>query len=179
MHQYGDWASEQWPDETPDPDWPDDWAPSAGSFGGDRPAARGVPAQGVPGRRTLALALTATIALGAGAGAVYLYKSAMGGSTPSANAPGASSTAAPGSPAGGGTVTTVELLGQVLAVGSDTVTVGGGPVGSIRARVTSATRFTGADGSLAQVRVGDTVAVQITESRGVASVVTLQDPASQ
>jgi hypothetical protein len=129
--------------------------------------------------RTLALALTATIALGAGAGAVYLYRSVQGGLTPSAAGPRASGSIGPSSPPGGGTVTSMLVLGQVLAVGRDTVTVGGGPVLPVSARVTSATRFTGADQSLAQVHVGDIVTVQITESGGVATVVSLQDPSSQ
>jgi hypothetical protein len=38
--------------------------------------------------------------------------------------------------------------------------------------------FTGLARSLAQVHIGDTVAVQVSESTGVATVVSLQDPAS-
>jgi hypothetical protein len=130
------------------------------------------------GRRTIALALTATIALGAGAGAVYFYKSVEDGSVQTTAEPSASGPDRPSSPAGGA-VTSVTMLGQVVAVGRDAVTVGGGPFGSIDASVTSATRFTGADRSLAQVRVGDTVTVQITESHGVAHLDSLEDPVSQ
>lgn len=70
------------------------------------------------------------------------------------------------------------LLGPVRAVGRDTITVGGEPAPEVSAQIASATRFTGSARSLAQVHVGDTVAVQITESNGVATVVSLQDPAT-
>jgi hypothetical protein len=70
-------------------------------------------------------------------------------------------------------------LGRVLAVRHDSVTVGGGPGRAISASATSATQFTGRVRSLAQVRVGDTVALQITVSGGVTTLVRLQDPASQ
>jgi hypothetical protein len=180
MDEDTDSVHEDWPEEEqPDPDWPDDWPPATGADGAHRPLASGVPRQGRRGGRMLALALTATIALGAGAGAVYLYRSVQGSLAPSAAGPGASGGAGPGSSAGAGNATSMLLLGPVLAVGRDTVTVGGGPVPPVRARVTSATRFTGADRSLAQVRVGDIVTVQITRSGGVARVVSLQDPSSQ
>jgi hypothetical protein len=180
MDEDTDSVHECWPEEQgPDPDWPDDWPSATGADDADRPLASGVPRQGGRGRRMLALTLTATIALGAGAGAVYLYRSVQGGLTPSAARPGASGGAGPSRPPGGGNVTSMLMLGQVLAVGRDTVTVGGGPVPPVSARVTSATRFTGTDQSLAQVRVGDIVTVQITRSGGVARVVSLQDPSAQ
>jgi hypothetical protein len=180
MAEDTDSVPEHWPeDDLSDPDWPDDWPPATGADEADRAVASGFPRQGGRGRRTLALALTATIALGAGAGAVYLYRSLQGGVAVSAASSGASGGAGPSSPAGRGNATSLLLLGPVLAVGRDTVTVGGGPVGPVSARVTSATRFTGADQSLAQVRVGDIVTVQITRSGGVTSVASLQDPSAQ
>jgi hypothetical protein len=71
------------------------------------------------------------------------------------------------------------MFGRVLRVGRDFVTVGGAPGPAISGRVRSATRFTGSARSRAQVRIGDTVAVQLIVSGGVASVVSLQDPGSQ
>jgi hypothetical protein len=185
-----DWATELWPDDGPDPDWPDDWPdrgrPPMGSPGRDRPDVAhrpygsGVPpvdvGTGTRGLRGLALALTFVIALGAGAGAIYLYKSDLVGSSTPATSP---SPAAPRGGTGAGSVESVMVLGRVLAVGHDSVTIGGGPGRAISARVTSATQFTGRVRSLAQVRVGDTVTAQITVSDGVARLVRLQDPASQ
>jgi hypothetical protein len=66
-----------------------------------------------------------------------------------------------------------------MAVRSGTITLGGGPMQSVTASVTSATRFTGSVRTLAAVRAGDTVAAQIVIENGVAKVVTLQDPASE
>jgi hypothetical protein len=155
-----DWTNESWPDDEPDldwhgPDWPDDWQ---GGHVGAGPGRRGP--------RGLALALTAAVALGAGAGAVYLYKSEVARPASAASSPGS------------GTAVSV-MLGRVLAVGHDSVTIGGGPGQAISARATSATKFTGTVRSLAQVRVGDTVTAQITVSGGVPTLVRLQDPASQ
>jgi hypothetical protein len=81
--------------------------------------------------------------------------------------------------AGAGAVESVTVLGRVIAVGHQSVTVGGGPGQAISARVTSATQYTGTVRSLAQVRVGDTVTAHITVSDGVARLISLQDPASQ
>jgi hypothetical protein len=68
------------------------------------------------------------------------------------------------------------ILGPVLGVSRGRLTVSGGPAPAISALVTSATRFTGSARSLAEVRVGDSVTAQITESGGRATVVSLQDP---
>jgi hypothetical protein len=194
-----DWASELWPDDGPDPDWPDDgpdrgwpddgadpewpddWPERGRPDVAHRPDGYGVPALDVGsrtrGRRLLALALTFVVALGAGAGAVYLYKSDQAGPASATASPSPRTTI--GGPAGAGSVESVMVLGRVLAVGHDSVTVGGGPGQEITARATSATQFTGTVRSLAQVRVGDTVTAQITVSDGVARLVRLQDPASQ
>jgi hypothetical protein len=164
-----DWASELWPDDGTEPDWPD-----------GAPAGPGAPptgaASGRPGFHGLALGLTFVVALGAGAGAVYVYKSDLAGSAPAATSPSPRTTIGP---AGAGSAESVMTLGQVLAVRHDSVTLGGGPGRAISARATSATQFTGTVRSLAQVRVGDTVAAQITVTGGVATLVRLQDPASQ
>jgi hypothetical protein len=176
-----DWASELWPDDGPDPGWPDDWPEPARPGGAHRPHGYGVPPMDVgPGprrRRGLALGLTFVIALGAGAGAVYLYKSDSAGSAPAAASPGPRTTI--GGPAGAGAAESATVLGRVLAVTHDSVTIGAGPGQTISARATSATRFTGTVRSLAQVRVGDTVTAQIIVSDGVARLIKLQDPASQ
>ena len=175
-----DRASELWPDDVPDPDWPDDWPESGRPDVAHRPDGSGVPAVGPGsarrGRSGLALGLTFAVALGAGAGAVYLYKSEFAG--PASAAMSATPPAQRGG-TGAGTVESVMALGRVLAVRHNSVTVGGGPGQVIRARATSATRFTGTARSLAQVRVGDAVAAQITVSGAVATLVRLQDPASQ
>jgi hypothetical protein len=187
-----DWTSELWPDDGADPDWPDDWPESGRPDVAHRPQGHGVPAEGVGlGRRVrsgIALGLTAAVALGAGAGAVYLYKSESAGSASAATspspgaaiggrqAPGGGPGNLPGS--GGATKAGVMTLGQVLAVGHDSITLGG-PGQQMSARTTSATQFTGTARSLAQVRVGDIVAAEITVSGGVATLVRLQDPASQ
>jgi hypothetical protein len=176
-----DWASELWPDDGRDPDWPDDWPERGRPDVAHRPDGSGVPpvvaGSGRRGRRGLALGLTFVIALGAGAGAVYLYKSDLAGPAPAAASASPRSTT--GGPAGAGAAESVTVLGRVLATGHDSVTVGGGPGQAISARVTSATLFTGTVRSLAQVRVGDTVTAQITVSDGVASLISFQDPASQ
>lgn len=164
-----DWASELWPDDGAEPDWPDDWPDRSGV----PPAGAG---SGTRGVRGLALGLTFVVALGAGAGAVYLYKNELAGSASAATSPSPRTTIGP---AGAGSVESVMALGRVLAVRHDSVTVGGGPGRAIGASATSATQFTGRVRSLAQVRVGDTVAAQITVSGGVATLVRLQDPASQ
>jgi len=84
-----------------------------------------------------------------------------------------------GGQAGPGSVTEMQLVARVTAVGSRTVTLGGGPVQSVTATVTSGTKFTGSVHTLAGVRVGDIVAAQITIADGTARVVSLQDPASE
>jgi hypothetical protein len=125
----------------------------------------------------IGIVLTAAVALTAGAAAVYTYQHAVGDGA-AGPAPAVTSTAMPSVSPGGGAVTTIAVLATVVAIGHDSITVGGGPTPSITAEVTSATRFTGTARSLAHVRVGDRVAAQITESGGGARVVSLQDPAS-
>lgn len=168
-----------WPDDGPDPGRRADWPAPAGPEPGSRRR----------GPRIAALTLVALVALGAGAGAVYMYQHGLAGAMPASHGSGAapgggsSAGAGPGStagppPGGHGVVHAMMLIGPVRAVGRDTVTVGGGPGPEVSALVTSATQFTGSARSLAQVRVGDTVAASILESNGVARVISLQDPAT-
>lgn len=132
-------------------------------------------------RRLMALSVTAVVAVGLGAGAVLVYRNAQADSTPPAAASHNTGLAPSqgGGPAGPGAATEIELLGQVTAVGNASITIGGGPVQSVRAAVTSATRFTGTVRTLAAVRVGNVVKAQITVTNGRAKLVSLQDPASE
>lgn len=192
-------------DEYPDLLWPDDDEEDEdqpgevvspvrpGVIGAGMPEAPLVPPQwAVPpppayaqdasgrGRRIAALAITAVIAVGLGAGAVLVYRHTEAASTPAAASQGAG-TPQPGQsggPAGQGTDEEMQIEATVTAVGSDTITIGGGLVQSVKAEVTSTTRFTGSVRSLSGVKVGDEVAAVIIIQRGAARVVTLQDPAS-
>jgi hypothetical protein len=194
-------------DEYPDFLWPDDDGDQdedqprdagrdegPGRVGAEMPADHLVPFQwAVPppptypqdasarGRRIVTLAITAAVAIGLGAGAVLVYRHAQAGSTPAATASqgaGAPQPGQSGGPAGQGTVQEMEIQATVTAVGSDTITIGGGPVQAVRAEVTSATRFTGSVRSLSGVKVGNDVTAVIVIENGVAKVMTLQDPAS-
>jgi hypothetical protein len=180
-----DWAGELWPEDGPDLNWPDDWPASGWPDVAHRPYGSGVPPVGVGsgtrGLRGLALGLTFAVALCAGAG--YFYKSELAGSASAATSPSQGTTIGggpvTGATAGAGSVENVMALGRVLAVGHDSVTVGGGPGRAINAHAMSATQFTGIVRSLARVRVGEAVTAQITVSDGVATLVRLRDPASQ
>jgi hypothetical protein len=201
------WGSTQDPlpdepeDEYPDFLWPDDDEEEpSGTDGpaGSRRAGEPVPPAPVPypwaapppsaaaheardrRRRIVALSVTAAVAVGLGAGAVAVYRGIQPPSSPAAAAsqspgvvPGQG-----GGPAGQGAETQLAVVGRVVAVGGRTITIGGGPMQSVKASVTSATRFTGSVTTLTAVHVGDIVAAQITEVNGVARVITLQDPAS-
>ncbi len=145
------------------------------------PAPAYPPDAGGRARRIVTLGITAAVAVGLGAGAVVVYRHAQAGSTPAAAASqnaGAPQPGRSGGPAGPGTVQEMDIEAAVTAVGPDTVTIGGGPVQSVKAEVTSATRFTGSVRSLSGVKVGDDVAAVIIIENGIAKVVTLQDPAS-
>jgi hypothetical protein len=197
---------EPWPDQPDDeyPDflWPDDddqetgWPASPRQLSGDsRGPAPGhpvpfswpvppapFPAQATHERRRRLAALTATAvaALGLGAGTVLVYRHSQADSTPSAAAShNAGLTPGGAAPAGPGSESEMEILGRVTAVGNGSITIGGGPVQSIRATVTSATRFTGTVRTLASVRVGNVVEAQITVTNRAAKLVSLQDPASE
>jgi hypothetical protein len=189
-----------WPDDDDEQDWDrpgDAGAPERpGRVGTQMPGEHLVPLQwAVPpppayphdasrrgrGRRVVMLAVTAVVAIGLGAGAVLVYRHAQAGSTPAAAASQSAGAPQPGQgggPAGQGAVQEMAIQATVTAVGSDTITLGGGPVQSVKAEVTSATRFTGAVRSLSGVKVGNDVAAVIIVENGVAKVATLQDPAS-
>lgn len=194
-------------DEYPDFLWPDDedddddedaaWPDEAGQVSGDeRGPAPGQPvpfswpvppmpflAQRARERRRSLVALTATAvaAVGLGAGAVLVYRNAQADST-SSTAASHNASLTPGhggAPAGPGSEAEMEVLGKVTAVCNGSITIGGGPVQSVRAAVSSATRFTGTVRTLAAVRVGNVVQAQITVTNGTAKLVSLQDPASE
>ncbi len=194
-------------DKYPDFLWPDDddqdaarpeQARRPGGGGAGVPPTRPVPLQWAspsPGpsadaaerrRRMVALTVTAVVAIGLGAGAELVYRNAQVGSTPPvATSHGTGLTpaqgggpAGPGS-AGSGQATVMLVVGHVTALGSNSVTIGGGQVQSVRAAVTSATRFTGTARTLTAVRVGDTVQAQIAVVNGTAKLVSLQDPANE
>jgi hypothetical protein len=170
---------EQPDEEYPDCLWPDDkddqesWPVPPAPF----------PARGARERRRslIALTVTAVVAVGLGAGAVLVYRNAQADSAPSVAAShnNGLTPSQGGAPAVPGTATEMELLGQVTAVGSASLTIGGGPVQPVRAAVTSATRFTGTVRTLAAVRVGNVVEAQIAVTNGKAKLVSLQDPASE
>jgi hypothetical protein len=200
------WAGKPEDDEYPDFLWPDDdeededqpghaaWPGHPDGIGAELPPEPLVPFQwavppapayphdaGGRARRVVALAVTAAVAIGLGAGAVLAYRHAQAGSAPgvaASQSAGAPQPGRSGGPAGQGTVQEVQIEAAVTAVGADTITIGGGPVQSVKAEVTSATRFTGSVRSLSGVRVGDDVAAVIVVENGVAKLVTLQDPAS-
>jgi hypothetical protein len=200
------WAGEPEDDEYPDFLWPDDDEPDEDEppdsrrpgqldgIGAELPPEPLVPFQwAVPPappyppdargrvRRVVTLAITAVVAVGLGAGAVAVYRYAETGSSPTATASqgaGAPQPGQGGGPAGQGMVQEMQIVAAVTAVGSDTITIGGGPVRSVKAQVTSATKFAGAVRSLSGVKVGDNVAAVIVVENGVAKVITLQDPAS-
>lgn len=195
-----------WPDDDekddngPDDDWPEEGGrPAPVRAGvpedvpvpwqwGVPPAIAGARVAGERRRRILTLAITGVVAVGLGAGAVLVYRSTLAGAMPAAaaspgtgQAPGqGGGQAGPGGgQAGQRAVTEMQVLARVTAVRSGTITFGGGPMQSVTAAVTSATRFTGSVRTLAGVSVGDTVAAQIMIDNGVAKVVTLQDPAGE
>jgi hypothetical protein len=116
-------------------------------------------------RRLLGLVLTAVVAAALGAGGELGYLKAE----TAAPRPASASR----EPAAG-----IDLVGPVTKVGSRSITIASGPAHSVRAIVTSATRFTGTVHTLASVRVGDTVQAQIAITGATARVVSLQDPAT-
>ena len=115
--------------------------------------------------KLLRLALTAVVAAALGSGGELGYLNADSGAAPPASA-------------WRGLGAGIDVVGLVTAVGSRSITIGSGPVHSVRAIVTRATRFTGTVHALSSVRVGDTVQVQIAVTGATARVVSLQDPAT-
>jgi hypothetical protein len=184
-----------WPDDDDDQDtaWPDEARQASGNGrsaipGQPVPFSWPVPPVPFPAQRArerrrslIALTATAVAAAGLGVGAVLVYRNAQAGSTPSSTASHNASLrpAHGGAPAGPGSEAEMEVLGKVAAVGKSSITIGGGPVQSVRAAVTSATRFTGTVHRLAAVRVGNVVQAQIIVTNGTAKLISLQDPASE
>ena len=192
LHDATSPTGDGWPDDAEDerdPDWPDDWPD-----GGDDPPWRraAIPAAygryGGPGRsglRPLALTIVAVVALGAGAGVALAITrgldhspspSAAPSTQPSAVAPGGSSGGGT-IPGGGGAVGEMFVAGQVTAVSSTSITIGG-PNHTVTAAITSSTRITGKVTGIGGIKVGDQVSAQITESNGgQPTVAAIQDPA--
>jgi len=183
-----------WPDDDAenerDPDWPDDW-PDGGAE--DPPWRRAAPPaaygrDGGPGRprlRPLVLAIVTVVALGGGAGVALAITKGIGHSaSPSATPSTQPSVVAPGGnsgggviPGGGGAVGEMFVAGPVTAVSSTSITIGG-PDRTVTAAITSATRISGKVTSIGEIKVGDQVSAQITQSNGGQPTVTaIQDPA--
>ncbi len=192
LHDATSPTGDGWPDDAEDerdPDWPDDWPD-----GGDDPPWRraAIPAAygryGGPGRsglRPLALTIVAVVALGAGAGVALAITKGLDHSPSPAAAPSTQPSAvAPGGssgggtiPGGGGAVGEMFVAGQVTAVSSTSITIGG-PNHTVTAAITSSTRITGKVTSIGGIKVGDQVSAQITESNGgQPTVAAIQDPA--
>ena len=183
------WPGDDAADER-DPDWPGDWPDEDQA---DPPWRRAAPPAayrpGGPGRRSLrplALTVVAVVALGAGAGVALAVgrgldnspaPSATPSSQPSYGAPGGSGGGTvPGPGGGSGAVGQGFIEGQVTAVSSTSITIGGAGQ-SMTAAITAATKVTGNVTSIGSVKVGDEVSAQITVSGGQATVTAIQDPA--
>lgn len=186
-----DWAHDLWPDD--DDGWPE-YDPTAMQqlFMGTAPWSGRPPGR----RRLLGLITTGAVAMAAGIGGALAVKDLTAGSstppTAQSGQPGGSQSGSlpntgEGGTGEGGTGQGGRLLpgvsgamvigGKVTAVGPRSITISAGPQ-SVTARVTGSTRFSGRVTGLAEVRVGDMVMAQISESNGVNSLVSLQDPVS-
>jgi len=192
---------DDWPeDDSPDPDWPDDWPegdpapPWPGAAppwpGGPPGAARaGGPRRGRG--RALAIAAVAVVALGAGAGITAALSQGLSSSpvsvspttAPPAGQPGGGGVfpggqgGGPAGGPGGGATLQMFIGGKVTAVSSTSITISGG-THTVTAAITGATRVTGKVTSIASVKVGDFVSAQITQSNGQSTALSIQDPAS-
>jgi hypothetical protein len=118
----------------------------------------------------------ALIAAGIGAGIVLAARG------PSSSPASQATTQAPARPGGngafpgaGGAATQMLVGGEVTAVSSTSVTIGG-PGRDVTAVVTGATRFTGKVTSISGIKIGDEVTAQLTEHGGVIAAVTIADP---
>jgi hypothetical protein len=171
-----DWAAEiDWPDDVESEiDWPDDpeFARDERWPSGEHWPPRSV----VPARpRLLRLAVVAVVALSGGAAAALAVRDISSGSAPAAAEPSASATS--GGQSQQGVTGSMMVVGRVTAVSAHSVTVSAAGH-SVTARVTGSTSLSGSVTAISGVRVNDMVAVQISESNGVATVTALQDPAS-
>jgi hypothetical protein len=101
-------------------------------------------------------------------------------STPASSAPAQSGTGGGGNSSSGvgipGAPPQVFMAGRVMAISSNSITIGG-PSHTIKADITSATKFNGKATSAGAVKVGDIVTAQIDNTKNPAVVTALQDPA--
>jgi hypothetical protein len=167
-----DWASELWPD---DEDWPEfDPDVTQQLYLGTSLHRASKPAR----RRLRGLIATAVVAIAAGAGGALAVKDITAGSSPPAaqSNSGQPSTGRGGQPSSGVSGSMV-VGGKVTAVSPRSITISTGPQ-SVTAMVTGSTRFSGKVTGINGVRVGDMVIAQISDSDGVNSLVSLQDPIS-
>lgn len=186
---------DEWPeDDSDDDDWPDD-DEADDRPGAPWPAGPPGPAPGWGGGpprsrvRPLAVAAVAVVALGVGAGVAVAIGRGLSSSPAATQTPGSSQPqTVPGGNAGGippgngafpggGQVGQLILGGKVTAVSSTSITIAGGSH-TVTAAVTSSTKVTGKVTSIAEVKVGDLVTAEITESGGKATATAIQDPAS-
>jgi hypothetical protein len=188
-----DWPDDLWPD--------DDDAPgghggpgASGAHGGAEPALPvppGWPQRRPPRRRLHPLV---TIALEAAlAGAVIALGLQVFSSSPTASTssggrssnpvpeqpggnlqPGGNGQPAP--PGGAGGMGSLFMIGRVIAVSSRSITIGG-TGHTVTAAITGSTRITGKVSNSSEIKAGDQVSAQITESGGKATVAAIQDPA--
>jgi hypothetical protein len=98
-------------------------------------------------------------------------------STPGAGglAPGAAGGAAPNP---GNEESEISMLGTVTAVGPASITIGGNGL-SVTATVTGATRVSGRVTSIGQIKMGDRVSAQMTQSGSKVTAVAIEYPAEQ
>lgn len=190
-----DWDDDD--DEWPDDLWPgDDDSPTDPAGSGSRgaawpPAPWPAPPARQPSWRRLhpaALVAMALTAAGIGAGiALAVHGLSSGPATP-ASQPAATAPAQPGGngvpgssgggalPGAGGAGAEMFIGGEVTAVTSTSITIGG-PGRDVTAAVTGSTRFTGKVTSISGIKVGDEVSAQLTQSGGTTTAVTITDPA--
>ena len=193
-------GSDEWPDDL----WPSD--DNDGAPGGPRPAQSvppGWPGSGPSGRRLnpTTLAVVVVVAVVAGAGVALGVQFFSGGSpdaSPSASQPSALAPVQPGGgsqpggggqPAGGGQAgpnggfpggsggtEQAFVIGTVVKVSAASITIGG-PGHTITAHVTASTRVSGKVSAISELKAGDQVSVQISESNGTATAMAIHYPA--
>jgi hypothetical protein len=196
-----DWADDDWPGDVVWPADTDQGVPWAGDEGvawaGDGGAARAGEAGRGPDRgrdgwfgRVGWLAAVAVVAAVAGAGLTVGLTRApttptAAASSPATLTPGGSGGGSAGAgggavpvPNGGSEVSHIEMIGTVTAVSATSITIGGQGL-SVTATVTSATRVTGRVGSIQQIRVGDQVSAEMTQSGSKVTAVAIQYPAQE
>ena len=167
-------GGDDWPDDL----WPGDDDPAGGSQTA-QPRPPGGPEDGPPARRLrpVLLLVIALLAAAAGAGIVLAVEGPASSLTPVApggNSQPGGSGALPGT--GPGATGTLFVAGQVTAVSSTSITVGG-PGHTVTAAITRSTRVTGKVSGISGIKVGDHVSAQIVQNGGAARATAIQDPA--